>query len=271
MDFATGCCPDSIDPYSCDTCTELDGCCSSYEHCVSCCMAPKHVPKERMTETYIGLFKYVSYRVYVCVWMHAVGLLPYIYIYIYMDDASLVVILLCRADTGHWSNEFDYCKSACRTTSRSTQNENEYIGYRKYCYSEERRPRDSEPVAFQDGRFVAKGAEGVSCEDACKAHNAVCADEETSPVNTCDDLRSAFMCEAGCTPIPQLGESASDTLYPGYVGVKAPKADRPGTCFIQDSSSPERKLVEDVTRPCDAQSKFVHRLCICRRDNPHSR
>lgn len=65
MNFATGCCPDSIDPYSCETCKDLDGCCSSYEHCVSCCMAPKHVPKERMAETYIGLFKYVLHTFFV--------------------------------------------------------------------------------------------------------------------------------------------------------------------------------------------------------------
>lgn len=173
----------------------------------------------------------------------------------------------CRADTGHWSNEFDYCKSACRTTSRSTQNENTYIGERKYCYSEERRPRDSEPVTFHDDRFVAKGAAGASCEDACRAQNAVCSDEDTSPINTCDELRAAFMCEAGCSTTVQVGESASDE-YPGYVGVKAPKNDRPGTCFIQgsaDSTSPVRSLLEVLDTKCDAKSKFVHRLCICRR------
>lgn len=182
-----------------------------------------------------------------------------------------VVIHWCRADTGHWSNEFDYCKSACRTTSRSTQNENTYIGERKYCYSEERRPRDSEPVTFQDDRFVAKGAAGASCEDACKAQNAVCADEDTSPINTCDELRAAFMCEAGCSPTVQSGESDE---YPGYVGVKAPKNDRPGTCFIQgnsaDSTSPARSLLEGTGPKCDAKSKFVHRLCICRRASSRS-
>lgn len=43
-----GCCDSNKDghkiiQYSCDTCNEVDGCCSVYERCVSCCLNPNKV------------------------------------------------------------------------------------------------------------------------------------------------------------------------------------------------------------------------------------
>ena len=58
IDFSTGCCPISKEKNTCVSCMERDGCCSSYENCVSCCMSPENSPGERMMETYIGLHKY---------------------------------------------------------------------------------------------------------------------------------------------------------------------------------------------------------------------
>ena len=58
IDFSTGCCPSTKEKNTCASCMERDGCCSSYENCVSCCMSPENSPGERMKETYIGLHKY---------------------------------------------------------------------------------------------------------------------------------------------------------------------------------------------------------------------
>lgn len=59
LNYKTGCCPsDSISPqYACETCEPYDSCCSSYEHCVSCCMAPKNQPERSMLQSYIGMNK----------------------------------------------------------------------------------------------------------------------------------------------------------------------------------------------------------------------
>ncbi len=44
----TGCCnpnATSATRYACSDCHEASGCCKVYEHCISCCMDPKKVPK----------------------------------------------------------------------------------------------------------------------------------------------------------------------------------------------------------------------------------
>lgn len=55
FDGSTGCCSDGSPKYDCETCDELDKCCSSYEHCVSCCMSPEHEPGKGREMRYRGL------------------------------------------------------------------------------------------------------------------------------------------------------------------------------------------------------------------------
>jgi len=159
LDHSTGCCPRSVEPYTCETCSELDDCCASYENCVSCCMYPKNEAMKRMADTFIGLNK---------------------------------------PETGKWQNSFDFCTGQCRTTSRSTENENAYIGDRHFCFSHSLRPRDDTPVEFDSSDvFVQVGKPGESCQDACHSQDSVCLQEEMFRVNKCDEMRAAFMCEAG--------------------------------------------------------------------------
>lgn len=83
-------------------CHREDQCCSSYEHCVSCCMWPKHAAAQ--------LFRQ-QFRIH------------------------------GSSDTGHWDNEFQYCQGKCRTHQRSTEHENRYIDSRHFCFSDSGRPR----------------------------------------------------------------------------------------------------------------------------------
>ena len=229
MDFSTGCCPEKSTQHSCESCMERDGCCSSYEHCVSCCMAPRHAPAERMKEVYIGLFK---------------------------------------PDTGHWSNEFTYCKAACRTTSRSTEHENAFIGERRFCFSEDRRPRETDPVTFETmDTFIAKGSPDVSCTDVCTQQKSTCVsgDEDMqAKINTCDELRQYFPCEAGC-----FEYEGSDHVFPGYVSNNAKKEENPATCYISSSPSSVDTSDEKTKDACKATSGPVHRLCVCSRSQDH--
>jgi len=38
----TGCCPETTDIYSCNTCNKTSKCCHNYEYCVSCCLGPAY-------------------------------------------------------------------------------------------------------------------------------------------------------------------------------------------------------------------------------------
>lgn len=82
-------------------CNEVDSCCESFEHCVSCCMSPKNKPEERRKETYRA---------------------PN------------------NKDSGLWADTFEYCLATCRTHSRSTSHENSYIGARHHCFSKLGKP-----------------------------------------------------------------------------------------------------------------------------------
>jgi len=47
LEKTTSCCqttsPSILGPYICDTCSSTSHCCSSFEHCISCCLKPDHV------------------------------------------------------------------------------------------------------------------------------------------------------------------------------------------------------------------------------------
>jgi hypothetical protein len=98
LDHVTQCCSTqpkkSISRYSCKSC-EKHGCCSVYEHCVSCCLAPEH--REDLRENYD---KRKTDRLY-------------------------------RGVT----TVFQFCATRCRTTSGSVINQNRYRSPLKHCMS----------------------------------------------------------------------------------------------------------------------------------------
>ncbi|CAH1801457.1 unnamed protein product [Owenia fusiformis] len=107
-----GCCRTTIPStkrYTCDSCTNT-GCCSIYEHCISCCLQPDKQPLLRKilsktADTFHNLFASVT-------------------------------------------DHFELCLAKCRTSSQSVQHENSYRDPKaKYCYGD--KPPDLQPVAIQ--------------------------------------------------------------------------------------------------------------------------
>ncbi|CAN0326825.1 unnamed protein product [Lampetra planeri] len=98
----SGCCNDSAPgsaQYSCQGC-QPNGCCSIYEHCVSCCLQPE---QQAVLERFLG---------------HAA--------------AAFQNLFLAVRD------HFELCLAKCRTSSQSVQHENTYRDPRaKYCYGED--------------------------------------------------------------------------------------------------------------------------------------
>jgi hypothetical protein len=170
FDHTSGCCGSAAPKHSCQSCVLSDRCCSSYEHCVSCCMAPQHGADRQVLDTPRGKGK---------------------------------------PETGFWSSPFEYCRGVCRTSSRSTEHENAFIDERKYCFSQSGRPWVSESaknrVDGQNGQnglqdksvIIVPSAPGRSCEEGCAAEKAVCKAELLSDINNCNVLRDTFPCEAG--------------------------------------------------------------------------
>ncbi|GAB4820937.1 hypothetical protein N2152v2_007983 [Parachlorella kessleri] len=161
FDYTTGCC-DKGEQHSCQTCEESDLCCSSYAHCVSCCMGSKHEQDRRLAEVPKGLNK---------------------------------------PETGFWTKAFDYCESVCRTTSRSTQHENAYILDRRFCFSKLGRPKQPLPPLppLPASITAVTGQPGQSCNEVCWSVRKGCAAEHIASLNDCNALRERFPCEAGCS------------------------------------------------------------------------
>lgn len=99
VDHVTRCCSTQPKPsttrYSCKSCDKKFGCCSVYEHCVSCCMAPER--RQELRETFDKRRNDRLYRGVTTV--------------------------------------FQFCSIRCRTTSRSVINENKYRSPLKHCYA----------------------------------------------------------------------------------------------------------------------------------------
>lgn len=97
---SSGCCGNEssdIPRYFCQGCHMQSGCCGAYEHCVSCCMDPKHR----------SVLKDV------------------------LSDANKKSDILLMSVSDH----FELCMAKCRTNSRSVQHENLYINpAKKYCF-----------------------------------------------------------------------------------------------------------------------------------------
>lgn len=158
MDYARGCCKTG-DLHSCNTCHEDDSCCSSFEHCVSCCLAPANKANILARE---------QYRIH------------------------------GESDTGYWDNAFQFCVGKCRTHKRSTEHENSFIDDRHFCFSDAARPMTGEPSEVPSNVQVVTSAKGQHCNEACANSGLVCAAGAFANINTCDHLREHFECEAGC-------------------------------------------------------------------------
>ena len=98
VDTTTGCCLRGTGPYTCTGCDVSSKCCILYETCVSCCLKSDFKAGERL---------HAEFRI------------------------------RGKPDTGHFTNEFDFCKSMCRTTKDCTLHENGYRSDFRYCFSED--------------------------------------------------------------------------------------------------------------------------------------
>ncbi|KAF5830924.1 hypothetical protein DUNSADRAFT_13832 [Dunaliella salina] len=190
VDSHTGCCRAGTQ-HSCDKCTLTDKCCSEYESCVSCCLAPKHEAGKISKST----LRFPSFP-----------------------------------QAGTWSDAWEYCSGTCRTHKGSTVHENDYISDRHHCFSTLRRPMLSDPLPPDalEGVAMVVSEPNQDCEQACSKSRKRCSPKHMKLLNSCDRLREKVGCEAGCEA---SRESTVATAAPGYVSPKAPKAKRPAMCF----------------------------------------
>ncbi|KAF5830925.1 hypothetical protein DUNSADRAFT_13832 [Dunaliella salina] len=172
-------------------CTLTDKCCSEYESCVSCCLAPKHEAGKISKST----LRFPSFP-----------------------------------QAGTWSDAWEYCSGTCRTHKGSTVHENDYISDRHHCFSTLRRPMLSDPLPPDalEGVAMVVSEPNQDCEQACSKSRKRCSPKHMKLLNSCDRLREKVGCEAGCEA---SRESTVATAAPGYVSPKAPKAKRPAMCF----------------------------------------
>ena len=86
--------------YSCETCDQPSGCCSSFEHCISCCMAPQH---RELLNRMVSEKKSAVFRIFIA----------------------------------NITDYFELCLTKCRTFSGSVQHENTYRNaVAKHCFSD---------------------------------------------------------------------------------------------------------------------------------------
>ncbi|PNW72377.1 hypothetical protein CHLRE_16g673841v5 [Chlamydomonas reinhardtii] len=176
LSYSTGCCT-SGNQHDCALCDMRDRCCSEYESCVSCCLAPQH---------------------------NAVSI------------AKQALRSPRHKDSGFWGDPFEYCKGICRTHSRSTAHENAYISSRHHCFSQLGRPMLSDPLpaGVMDGVEVVTGQRNANCDDVCAAKQKKCSADHLRWLSSCDRLREQFGCEAGCEVVAGLGPSYVDGNAP---------------------------------------------------------
>eukprot|EP00892_Ulva_mutabilis_P008533 jgi/Ulvmu1/6051/UM027_0029.1 len=169
LDFLSGCCSDG-QAHSCDTCHVEDQCCSSYEHCVSCCLRPEFNATALAKD---------QFRIH------------------------------GHPNTGKWDNAFQYCMGKCRTHQLSTEHENSFIDDRHFCFSDSGRPKTAEkPQPVPAHVTVAQSEVGADCMAACAERGLACSEAHLPAVSQCDILRDHFPCEAGCHTVK--GEMAAE-------------------------------------------------------------
>lgn len=94
IDVATNCCTNEKQLYSCATCNNEQHCCTVYEYCVSCCLAPSN--RELLKQSFAQRKTEHLYK--------------------------------------HVNTVFQYCSTRCRTSSKSVVFENKYKTNLKHCF-----------------------------------------------------------------------------------------------------------------------------------------
>jgi hypothetical protein len=100
--------------FDCSHCIPKYGCCEDYEHCISCCLKPENIRKHLKS---------------------------------YMNMPAIQRIVKSNSDSLKHLDNFEYCRSACRTSSSSVQSENTYRGSHNHCYGLKQAPLERIPVS----------------------------------------------------------------------------------------------------------------------------
>lgn len=192
---------------ACNGCDVASGCCDEFEFCVACCL--------RDDDTRGGKWK---------------------------REAKTPG----KESTGHWENPFDYCRGKCRTNAHSTIHENTYMSHSHHCFGDVAFPSPTPPplAPLPSGMVAVAGAQGQSCTQTCAGQQKKCSAAGLKQLNSCDHLRAAFTCEAGC-------EASSGLDKPCYVS--GPSLDTSAKCFTST----------DSVLNCDIVGGSVRRLCAC--------
>uniref|UniRef100_A0A061SG01 SREBP regulating gene protein n=1 Tax=Tetraselmis sp. GSL018 TaxID=582737 RepID=A0A061SG01_9CHLO len=193
VNAVSGCC-EGGSKHSCETCLEVDKCCTEYEHCVSCCLKQDHTPASALAANF-----------------RSAG----------------------RPETGKWGSRFELCRGKCRTTSQSTVHENSYLGRRHHCFGDRQKPMLEPELAPPPGGVVAVAAQepNLSCLQVCAGVGKTCSPDHFDAVNHCDRLRDHFKCEAGCQ-LSTASTRGKD--HPAYVIYQSPKENFPTMCLINE-------------------------------------
>jgi len=209
FEASTGCCK-TAELDACENCDPESKCCSEFEMCVSCCLQPKNGADKMMAISPRGANK---------------------------------------PDTGYFTNVFDYCRSKCRTNSKSTVHENAYKSLHHHCYdkaaSAEVQSQELPPLPTQ--LQIVKGEQGQNCHKACARQGLSCDQASIKTINTCDKMKAHFPCENGC-----MDSYGGD--QPAYVVPNALRMHQPGTCMINT----QREIMS-----CEGQHANTRRLCPC--------
>ncbi|KAK7262580.1 hypothetical protein RJT34_30154 [Clitoria ternatea] len=191
------CCPQSGEKFSCHGCNLLSQCCNSYEYCVSCCLNPSLISKER----------------------------------------ALKVKVAKPATAGTYASVFDYCAGRCRHSSESVVHENAYISDSHHCFSlpsNSSTGKNSTHVELIEARLnginVVVGRQGESCNSVCKFRGQSCVPNKLVVLNHCDIIQKYMSCKGSC-----LASFGAD--QPAEVVDDAPKHLNPGSCFFTETQA----------------------------------
>lgn len=212
----SGCCAPDAALQPCASCDQASECCTEYEFCVACCQRGERAAGWR--------------------------------------DASKLPARL-EKHAAVWTDAFDFCRSVCRTNSKSTVHENAYThALQHHCFGAMAHPSADAPKPLPPlplGVRLLTSAEGESCDEACgkAAPAAACSPDALPLVNTCEWLLASFPCEAGC------GEGAAAHL-PAYNAGSVAEAST--KCVAAPAAG------AGVPSTCAAKGPNARRLCPCR-------
>lgn len=185
LNFTSGCCPTSDQPFPCHSCNNSHShCCREYEFCVACCLHPERTPLK----------------------------------------VALSSPRAKHMDSGTFSTVFEYCQDRCRHNSKSVVHENAYASKYHHCYSVQQDTGHSEPSdssILWPGITVVQGLRGQSCDTACESKKLTCHVDSIKALNDCTMMKRFLPCKEGC--IPSMGpdqpamvaDNAPENEHPG--------------------------------------------------------